>query len=222
MVYVSDWYLKSLVYLFLGAFSKLQKGTISLVMSCHVTSSVRLITCPHGTSHLLPNGLSIFYIWVFFENVMKNQGSLKSGKCKGYFRQSNYTLMTESGSTYLLTPWSRVLLEKLTDLLLVKKFPASYGTRWFITAFTCARHLSLSWASPIQSIPPHTTSFRSILILSSHLHLGLPSCLFPTLPHQNHVHNSPLPHPSYMARPSHSSRFYQPHNSGWGVQIINP
>ena len=46
--------------------------------------------------------------------------------------------------TYLLTPWSRVLLEKLTGLQLVKKFPAFYGTRRFITVFTSARHLSLS------------------------------------------------------------------------------
>jgi hypothetical protein len=46
--------------------------------------------------------------------------------------------------TYLLTPWSRVLLEKLTGLLLVKKFPAFYETRRFITAFTSARHLTLS------------------------------------------------------------------------------
>jgi hypothetical protein len=30
--------------------------------------------------------------------------------------------------TYLLTPWSRVLLEKLTSLQLVKKFLAFYGT----------------------------------------------------------------------------------------------
>ena len=45
---------------------------------------------------------------------------------------------------YLLTPWSRVLLEKLTGLQLVKKFPAFYGTRKFITVFTSARHLSLS------------------------------------------------------------------------------
>ena len=29
---------------------------------------------------------------------------------------------------YLLTPWCRVLLEKLTGLQLVKKFPAFYGT----------------------------------------------------------------------------------------------
>jgi hypothetical protein len=45
---------------------------------------------------------------------------------------------------YLLTPWSRVLLGKLTGPQLVKKFPAFYGTRRFITAFTTAFHLSLS------------------------------------------------------------------------------
>ena len=86
--------------------------------------------------------------------------------------------------TYLLTPWCRVLLEKLTGLQLVKKFPAFHGTRKFITTLTSIRHLSLSWASPIQSIYPHPTSWRSILILSTHLRLGLPSGLllsgFPT------------------------------------------
>jgi len=46
--------------------------------------------------------------------------------------------------TYLLTPYSTVLLEKLTGLQLVKKFPAFYGTRRFITAFTSAHNLSLS------------------------------------------------------------------------------
>ena len=46
--------------------------------------------------------------------------------------------------TYLLTPWSRVLLEKLASLQLVKKFPTFYGTRRFLTALTSARHLSLS------------------------------------------------------------------------------
>jgi hypothetical protein len=63
-------------------------------------------------------------------------------------------------------------------LQLVKKFPAFYGTRMFITASTCARHLSPSWASSIQSIPTHPTSWRSILKLSSHLRLGLLSGLF--------------------------------------------
>ena len=88
----------------------------------------------------------------------------------------------------------------------LKKFPAFYGTRWlilnfspwseycffgfgvftrcttrmFITAFTTARHLSLSWARSIQSISPNPTSQRSVLILSFHLRLGLPSGLLPS------------------------------------------
>ena len=81
--------------------------------------------------------------------------------------------------TYLLILWCRVLLEKLTGLQLVKKFPAFHRIRRFITALTSVRHLSLSWASPIQSIYPHPTSWRSVLILSTHLRLGLPSSLFP-------------------------------------------
>jgi len=82
-------------------------------------------------------------------------------------------------TTYLLTPWCRVLLEKLTGLQLVKKFPEFHGTRRFITSLTSVRHLSLSWSSPIQFIYPHPTSWRSILI-STHLRLGLPSGLFPS------------------------------------------
>ena len=82
--------------------------------------------------------------------------------------------------TTIITPWCRVLLEKLTGLQIVKKFPAFHGTRRFITALTSVRQLSLSWARLIQSIYPHPTSWRSSLILSTHLRLGLPSGLFPS------------------------------------------
>ena len=104
--------------------------------------------------------------------------------------------------TYLLTPWCRVLLEKLTGLQLVKKFPAFYGTRRFITALTSLRHPSLSWTSPIQSIYPHPTSWRSILILSTHLRLGLPSGLFPSgFPTKNLY--APLSSPIRATCPAH-------------------
>jgi hypothetical protein len=42
--------------------------------------------------------------------------------------------------TYLLTPWSKVLLEKLTGVQLVRKFPTFYGTPRIIIA----HYLSLS------------------------------------------------------------------------------
>ena len=99
-----------------------------------------------------------------------------------YFRTSGDVLpyLLTYILTYLLTPWCRVLLEQLTGLQLVKKFSAFHGTRRFITALTSVRHLSLSWASPLQSIYPHPTSWRSILILSTHLRLGLPIGLLPS------------------------------------------
>jgi hypothetical protein len=75
-----------------------------------------------------------------------------------------------------------------------------------------------------QPNPFHTPTWQFLKI---HLNIILPSTpgspqwsLSFRFPHRNPVHASPLPRPSYMSRPSHSSRFYHPHNSGWGVQIM--
>ena len=126
--------------------------------------------------------------------------------------------------TYLLTAWCRVPLEKLTGLQLVMKFPAFHGTRRFITALTSVRQLSVSWASPIQSMYPHPTSWRSILILSNHLCLRLPTGLFPSgfptktlytpSPHPYAPHAQPIsfevysgfPPPQYTL-PQHNKNF---------------
>jgi len=99
--------------------------------------------------------------------------------CRNAVKRNTMDWLFRWVEQYLLTPWCRVL-EQLTGLRLVKKFPAFHGTRRFITALTSVRHLSLSWDSPIQSIYPHPTFWRSILILSTHLRLGLPSGLFPS------------------------------------------
>jgi len=47
--------------------------------------------------------------------------------------------------------------------------------------FTRARHWSLSWVKCVQTISSHPLSLWSILIVSSHLRLGLPSGLLPSL-----------------------------------------
>ena len=76
---------------------------------------------------------------------------------------------------YLLTAWSRVLLEKLTGSAASQEIPRIFGTRRFLTLLTSARHLSLSWANSIQSPQSPPTSWISILILFFHLRLDLPS-----------------------------------------------
>jgi hypothetical protein len=53
--------------------------------------------------------------------------------------------------TYLLTPWSSALLENLTGSQLVKKFPAVYVTRRFITAFVMPA--TCPYPEPDQSRP---------------------------------------------------------------------
>jgi len=100
--------------------------------------------------------------------------------------------------TYLFTLWNRVIVSQL-----VKKFPAFHGTRRFITALTSVRLLSLSLGSSIRSIPKHPTSWRSILILSSHLRLGLPSSLFPRGFPTKTLY-TPLPYPIRATCPAHT------------------
>ena len=79
------------------------------------------------------------------------------------------TLCTVS---YLLTPWSRVLLEKLTRSQPVKKFPAFYGNREFITSITSAIICLLSANNLKDGTPWNIFVYRSALVVYwlAHLH----------------------------------------------------
>ena len=81
--------------------------------------------------------------------------------------------------TYLLTPWSRVLLEKLTGSAASQEIPRIlWNPKIHYRTHKCPPPLPfLSQLHPVPTTPP--TSWRSILILSSHLRLGLPNGLFP-------------------------------------------
>jgi len=79
----------------------------------------------------------------------------------------------------------------LTGSQLVKKFPAFYGTRRFITSYTSARYLYLFWGRSIQSIPPS-------YFLKIHFNIIFPSttgskwCPSLSFPHQDSICTSPL------------------------------
>jgi hypothetical protein len=63
----------------------------------------------------------------------------------------------------------------------------------------------LSQLNPVRNSSSHFQNI--ILILSSHLRLGLTSDLFPSgFTHQNPVYPTPLPHTCYIPCPAHSSR----------------
>ena len=106
--------------------------------------------------------------------------------------------------TYLLIPRSRVPLAKLTSFQLVKKFPTFYGAQRFSASFTRPHHQSLFSARSIQFMSPlrphNPTSFRSFLILSSHLCLCLSSGLFHSGFPTTTLH-APLPSPIPDAPP---------------------
>jgi hypothetical protein len=89
--------------------------------------------------------------------IFLKSGSLKVMEPSGPLQAGNGIALPLPLLIYLLTPYSKVLLEKLTGSQVVLKFPAFYVTRRIITIFTNARYLSLTWATSIQSVPPHRT-----------------------------------------------------------------
>jgi hypothetical protein len=77
----------------------------------------------------------------------------------------------------LLNRWRRVSLQKLIFAFLVKKFSAFYTTRihYYVHNNQPLDRILSQW---IQSTPSHPSSLRSILILSSHMRLGIARDLY--------------------------------------------
>jgi len=129
-----------------------------------------------------------------------------------------YVRVVYTGEFQLLTPGSKVLLDKLTGPHLFKGFSVFYGTRKFITALASAFHPPLNWARLVQSIL-HKTYWRSTLILYFYLHLRFPKGIYPSrFTIKPRMYLSP-PYPCYIPHLYHSSGFDHTCNS-WAARTI--
>ena len=75
----------------------------------------------------------------------------------------------------------------------------------------------------IQDILFQCISLGSILILSSHLHLGIWSCIFPqNFFHQNPVNTYPVPHMCCMSHPSQPTFYHTDQFKPWTIFLQLP
>jgi len=125
--------------------------------------------------------------------------------------------LTNRIRTNKLTPWSRVLLEKLIATQLLKKLPTFYATQRFISVFTRALKWFLSWARYIHFIPPYHMYLRSALMLLSRLRLGFQSGPFPSGFPIKILYLFLI---STMPHTSHPSWFDQLNNIWWSLQVM--
>ena len=88
-------------------------------------------------------------------------------------------MLTVQLSSWLI-PWSGVPLEILVFHELFQEFSSFFETWSSITELPTARHLSLSWARANQITPLSPISWKSILILSHRVRLGLLSGTCPS------------------------------------------
>jgi hypothetical protein len=93
-----------------------------------------------------------------------------------------------------------------------------YGTQSFTTLFTTAHKMSIHLDRSIQFMPLRT-SWRSILILYSHLRLAVPSGLLSSGFHTK-IPNAPLPNTRYIFCSSSCFWFDHLYNICWGTKII--
>jgi len=131
-------------------------------------------------------------------------GKYKVEVCGHSDSQPTYKL--HAAQSFLKNNWS---------LSWSRNLPHFHETPRLITVFTKACHLPLPWVRQTQSTFSYPISFRFILIVSSHLHLGLPSGFFlsdfPTT-----TLYAFLLFPTHATCPTHRILLHL-----WGVQSMN-
>ena len=117
--------------------------------------------------------------------------------------------------TYLLTPWCRVLLEKITGFVSSQEIPRISRNP---KVHDCTHKRPPTVSILGQPYPVHIPTSHLLEIHPNIIHLSTPRS--PQWSHslrfsyQDPIHPSLLTHTRHMPSPSDSSRFYHPHNIG--------
>ena len=110
--------------------------------------------------------------------------------------------------TYLLTPRSRVLLEKLTGSAASQEIPrVLWNPKVHHRTHKCPPPVPILSQLRFPKTSCHFLKIRLNIILPSTSE-SLQSSLSLRFPHQNPVHTSPLPHTRYMPCPSNFLEYY--------------
>jgi len=113
-----------------------------------------------------------------YQTSLQNLKSYLSGKYDRSTSETKYQAWLQYLQGWLsnrLITRNRDLHEKLTNSQ-SQEIATFHGNVNYVTVFTTV-HFSLSWAGSIPSTVSHSILWRSTLTVSSHLHMGLPSCL---------------------------------------------
>ena len=157
-----------------------------------------------------------------FRNFCKHIGFLPDKrKCKD-LRMSRHCLLLTYLITYLLT------------------YSMMQSISWEANWFAASQEIPRISRNPkvlyrTHKSPPHVSILgqpNPVHIPTSHFLEIQPNIIHPStprspqwspslwFPHQDPILPPLLTHTRHMPRTSHSSRFYHPHNIGWGVKII--
>jgi len=108
----------------------------------YTSLNIQVITHYVRPKHTSAEVVNVLWSYIYLKRVnFENSRTLRGD---AMYSGRIFLMLLRNPLTYLLTPWSSVLLEKLTSSAASQEIPRIFGTRRLLIVLTSARHLSLS------------------------------------------------------------------------------